>query len=77
MAQASGPPLGPRVGRGILLAFFSLLFVLYVAGPVGWLLSSSLQTEAEITAVPPNWLPPSPTIANFEAIFTAADREVT
>jgi multiple sugar transport system permease protein len=77
MTQASGRPLSSRIGRGILLAFFSLLFVLYVAGPVGWLLSSSVQTEAEITAVPPNWLPPSPTLANFEAIFSAADREVT
>jgi multiple sugar transport system permease protein len=38
-----------------------------------WLLSSSLQMESEITAVPPNWLPPNPGLHNFIAIFTAGD----
>jgi len=70
-------PVGPRVMRGMLLFCFSALFVLYVAGPVAWLVSSSLQSEAEITAVPPNWLPPSPSLSNFEAIFTAGERQVT
>jgi multiple sugar transport system permease protein len=55
----AGRPVAPRIGRALLLAFFSALFVLYVAGPVGWLVSSSLQTEAQITAIPPNWLPRS------------------
>ena len=44
----------PLAGRGTILAFFSLLLVAYVAGPVAWLVSSSLQSEADITAVPPN-----------------------
>ncbi len=70
-------PIAPRVLRGALLFCFSALFVLYVAGPVAWLVSSSLQSEAQITAVPPNWLPPLASLANFEAIFTAADRQVT
>jgi multiple sugar transport system permease protein len=70
-------PVAPRLGRAFLLAFFSVLFVLYVAGPVAWLVSSSLQTEAEITAVPPNWLPPELTFANFDAILNAAERQVT
>ncbi len=70
-------PLAPRILRGLLLAGFSALFVLYVVGPVAWLVSSSLQTEAQITAVPPNWLPPEPSLRNFEAIITATDREVT
>ena len=59
--------------RSLMLGFFSALFVLYVAGPVAWLLSSSLQLESEITAVPPNWLPPHPGLHNFIAIFTAGD----
>ena len=70
-------PLAPRATRAVLLALFSALFILYVGGPVAWLVSSSLQSEAEITRVPPNWLPPAPSIANFEAIFTASDRVVT
>jgi multiple sugar transport system permease protein len=59
--------------RGVLIAVFSALFVLYVAGPVAWLLSSSLQLESQITTVPPNWLPPAPSLHNFVAIFTAGD----
>ena len=61
------------MARRLMLALFSALFVLYVAGPVLWLLSSSLQMESEITAVPPNWLPPHPGLHNFTAIFSAGD----
>ena len=73
----AGRPLAPRIGRALLLAFFSALFVLYVAGPVAWLVSSSLQTEAQITAIPPNWLPPEINLGNFDAIPNAAERQVT
>ena len=69
--------LARSFGRGVILALFSLLLVAYVAGPVAWLVSSSLQSEADITAVPPNWIPPKVTLDNFEAIFTAGKREVT
>jgi multiple sugar transport system permease protein len=73
----AGRPLAPRIGRAVLLAFFSALFVMYVAGPVAWLVSSSLQTEAQITAIPPNWLPPEVNLGNFDAILNAAERQVT
>lgn len=73
----AGRPVAPRIGRALLLAFFSALFVLYVAGPVAWLVSSSLQTEAQITAIPPNWLPPEINLGNFDAILNAAERQVT
>ncbi|WP_439551488.1 carbohydrate ABC transporter permease [Falsiroseomonas sp.] len=73
----AGRPLAPRIGRSLMLAFFSALFVLYVAGPVAWLVSSSLQTEAQITAIPPNWLPPEVNLGNFDAILNAAERQVT
>src|SRR5215207_684849 len=72
-----GVKLARSLGRGAILAFFSLLLVVYVAGPVAWLVSSSLQSEADITAVPPNWIPPNVTFGNFEAIFGAGKREVT
>ena len=64
-------------GKRALLAVASLLFMLYVLAPIGWLLSSSFQSEAEITSVPPHWLPHQPTAANFAAIFTAKDKVVT
>lgn len=70
-------PLLPAIGRAVLLFVLSALLLLYVVGPVLWLLSSGLQSEADITAVPPNWLPPNPTFANFEAIFRHGSDVIT
>jgi multiple sugar transport system permease protein len=64
-------------GRRALLFFASLLFAVYVLAPIGWLVSSSFQSEAEITSVPPHWIPHEPTIDNFATIFTAKDKVVT
>lgn len=59
----------------ILLGSLTILFI--VLAPVGWLVSSSMQTEAEIVSVPPHWIPDQPTLKNFRAIFSAGDEEVT
>lgn len=66
-----------KLGRGLLLALFSTLLVLYVAGPVAWLLSSAFKAESEITAKPPNWIPRQPTADNFAAIFGSEAKPVT
>lgn len=65
------------LGKRVLLFAGSLLFVLYVLAPIGWLLSSSFQSEAEITSIPPHWIPHAPTLENFEAIFKAKDEVIT
>jgi multiple sugar transport system permease protein len=67
----------PHFGRRALLLFASLLFAVYVLAPIGWLVSSSFQSEAEITSVPPHWIPDEPTFENFATIFTAKDKVVT
>lgn len=64
-------------GRRALLFIGSLLFSLYVLAPIAWLFSSSVQSEAEITSVPPHWIPEQPTLQNFRAIFTTQDEKVT
>lgn len=64
-------------GRRALLFIGSLLFSLYVLAPIAWLFSSSVQSEAEITSVPPHWIPEQPTLQNFQAIFTTQDEKVT
>jgi multiple sugar transport system permease protein len=64
-------------GQRALLFIGSLLFSLYVLAPIGWLVSSSVQSEAEITSVPPHWVPHAPTFQNFSAIFKATDEKVT
>ncbi|HEY0845131.1 MAG TPA: carbohydrate ABC transporter permease [Noviherbaspirillum sp.] len=66
-----------HLGRRSLLFIASLLFIVYVLAPIGWLVSSSFQSEAEITSVPPHWVPHEPTADNFKAIFTAKDEVVT
>ena len=62
-------PRLPGLLRGLGLGVASLLLLAYVLGPVFWLVSSSMQTEAEITSVPPHWIPDHPTLQNFKAIF--------
>lgn len=64
-------------GRRALLFFGSMLFALYVLSPIAWLVSSSFQSEAEITSVPPHWIPDHPTLDNFSAIFKSSNEVVT
>jgi multiple sugar transport system permease protein len=64
-------------GRRTLLFFGSMLFALYVLAPIAWLVSSSFQSEAEITSVPPHWIPDHPTLDNFSAIFKSSNEVVT
>lgn len=65
------------MSRRIFLFFCSVVFLVYVLAPVAWLVSSSLQRDAEITSRPPHWIPHEPTLENFEAIFQARDKKVT
>ena len=65
-----------RLLRPPLLALASVVFLAYVLSPIAWLVSSSFQSEAEITSKPPHWLPHQPTTQNFTAIFSA-DKQVT
>jgi multiple sugar transport system permease protein len=64
-------------GRRTLLFFGSILLALYILAPIAWLVSSSLQSEAEITSVPPHWIPEEPTLENFTAIFKSSDEVIT
>ena len=65
------------LGRRVLLFVASIAFLGYVLAPIAWLVSSSFQSESEITSKPPHWVPHQPTIDNFAAIFTARDQVVT
>lgn len=64
-------------GRAVSIFLGSLVLLAYVLAPVGWLVSSSLQTEKEIVSVPPHWIPEEPTARNFQAIFSAGEETVT
>lgn len=63
--------------RNAVIFVSSVLLLVYVLAPVAWLISSSIQTEAEIVSVPPHWIPDAPTLENFDAIFFQEFEEVT
>ena len=58
MKSVARRPILPVVGRSALLLFMSIVFVVYVGGPVYWLFKTSIEPEAQVAAVPPNWIPP-------------------
>lgn len=70
-------PLLPAISRRAMLLCASLLFLSYVIGPVYWVVASSIQSEADLVSVPPNWVPDDVTLQNFEAIFFYDTQEVT
>lgn len=76
-ARARRRPLLPAIGRRALLFCMSVLFLFYVIGPVYWVFASSVQSEADLVSVPPNWIPKDVTLQNFEGIFFYDDRAVT
>lgn len=63
--------------RRLFLFCASAVFLVYLLAPVAWLVSSSLQRDAEITSRPPHWIPHEPTLENFAAIFQAREKKVT
>ena len=63
--------------RALVLTIGCVLLLAYLLGPIVWLVSSSVQTEAEIVSVPPHWIPDDPTLQNFDAIFFAGDKAIT
>lgn len=67
----------PAIGRRTLLFCLSVLFLSYVIGPVYWVFVSSIQSEADLVSIPPNWVPDDITLQNFDAIFFYDTREVT
>lgn len=68
---------GLSLGRGAVLFLGSALLLAYLLAPIVWLVSSSIQPEAEIVSIPPHWIPDQPTLANFRAIFLAGEQEIT
>jgi multiple sugar transport system permease protein len=65
------------LAKRLALLVGSVLMLMYVLGPVAWLLSSSLQREADITSIPPHWIPSPPTFSSFKAIIDAGTGAVS
>jgi multiple sugar transport system permease protein len=52
-------------GRFVTLVVLAVLFI----GPIYWMISTSLKTEADAIALPVQWLPDHPTIQNYQGVL--------
>jgi multiple sugar transport system permease protein len=55
----------PSVLRGVGIAFIAIWTLL----PLYWVLNTSLQTDAQVAAKPANYLPPTPSLANYATLL--------
>ncbi|MEU8176189.1 carbohydrate ABC transporter permease [Microbispora hainanensis] len=56
------------------LKYLALLgYVVFLAFPLLWLLSTALKTPQEMAALDPTWIPRRPTLANFADAFAEQD----
>lgn len=63
----------PRRRRGAGTWWIYLLLViglLLLVGPFIWMILGSFKTTGELRQVPPTWLPESPTLANYQELFS-------
>jgi len=61
------------LGRGEQLAIgvAVVLVAIWILFPIVWMVNLSLQTEPQITTVPPYYLPPTPTLRNYDFVLNA------
>ena len=55
---------------GLAINGLNIVLLIFFAGPLLWLLDTSLQFEPELVAIPPHWLPHNPTLDNYGYILT-------
>lgn len=69
MRRADSSPVGIRVLQYVALA----AFIVFLAFPLLWLLSTALKTPRELALTDPTWIPDNPTLANFSDAFGEQD----
>jgi multiple sugar transport system permease protein len=70
-SSPAGRAAGGRGGasRGLLYALLAILTLIFVS-PLLYMLSTSFKTTGDAAAPTPQWVPRSPTLQAYEAIFT-------
>jgi ABC-type sugar transport system, permease component len=63
-----------RLVGSILQAFLVLLVLLFVLGPVLWLVTSSLSAPKDLLARPPHWLPWPPDFSKYKALIAGSGK---
>ncbi|MBD3309528.1 ABC transporter permease subunit [candidate division KSB3 bacterium] len=62
MSRTSFRRLARSTSRKAVIVIFATVVLVYILMPFYWMLKSSLQTNLEIAAIPPVWIPKSPTL---------------
>ncbi|HLT59139.1 MAG: carbohydrate ABC transporter permease [Limnochordales bacterium] len=57
-------------GKHLLGAAFGLLLLVYILGPIAWIVSSSLQLDRDLFTPTPQFIPRAPTLDNYRYILT-------
>src|SRR5438093_6487331 len=58
--------------RSIVVHAVSIFYILWIVLPFGWVVLTSLMTEAESMSVPPHWIPDYITFDNYLAFLNPA-----
>src|ERR671938_1341250 len=58
--------------RSIVIHAVSIFYILWIVLPFGWVVLTSLMTEAESMSVPPHWIPDYITFDNYLAFLNPA-----
>jgi multiple sugar transport system permease protein len=62
---------GPRAGGGAWWIYLLLILgIILLVGPFVWMVLGSFKTTGELRQVPPTWFPETPTLANYEDLFS-------
>lgn len=59
-----------RILKSVTLNLLALILVIYILGPFLWVGVASLQGENELLKRPPSLIPQSPTLDNYNYVFT-------
>lgn len=59
-----------RIIRSIILNFLAVLLFIFIVGPLLWVGVASIQGENELLRKPPRIIPQSPTLDNYNYVFT-------
>ncbi|WP_331714225.1 carbohydrate ABC transporter permease [Auraticoccus cholistanensis] len=67
----------PRGLTGTLLLYAALLILsVIIVAPLLWMLSTSFKTTGDATAMPPQWIPPEPSVEGYTSLFADAQAPV-
>jgi ABC-type glycerol-3-phosphate transport system permease component len=63
-----------HLGRSVVIYVTFAAFAAWVLLPLWFTAMSSISQPAEMVARPPHWIPQSPTLENYEAVFGTASK---